>query len=210
MNLFISYLWRDPQIFFAVAIIVVFSVCCHEFIHAFTALRLGDDTAAARGHLTLNPFKQMGAFSLVLLALFGLAWGQVPVNPSNLKGKHAYSIVSVSGPLTNLVLSQFFMLLCFAVAALHIDNRFALVMLCYGSALNLMLFILNMMPIPGLDGWGILVDFYPQLLLKGSEAVKGTYFVVIALFFVFFGRIFSLCHGIVLFELEMLAGLFQI
>jgi Zn-dependent protease len=203
-------LFSNPVLFFAVIIAVGFSVCVHEFFHAYVALKCGDSTAADAGHLTLNPLKQMGVFSLVLLALFGLAWGQVPVNPSNLKGKHAYSIVSVSGPLTNLFLSQFFMLLCFTVAALHIDNRFALVMLCYGAALNLMLFILNMMPIPGLDGWGILVDFYPQLLLKSSEAVKGTYFVVIALFFVFFGRIFSLCHGIVLFELELLARLFRI
>ena len=83
-------------------------------------------------------------------------------------------------------------------------------MLCWGSALNLMLFILNLMPIPGLDGWGILTNFYPKLMLKDSEAVKGTYFVIITLFFVFFGKIFSLCHGIVLFEISMLARLFQV
>lgn len=210
MNLFISYLWKDPQIFFAVTAIVVFSVCCHEFVHAYIALKYGDDTAASRGHLTLNPFKQMGVFSLILLALFGLAWGEIPVNPAKLKGKHAYGIVSLSGPLTNLVLSQLFILLCFIIAALGIDNRFAIVMLCWGSALNLMLFILNLMPIPGLDGWGILTNFYPKLMLKNSEAVKGTYFVIITLFFVFFGKIFSLCHGIVLFEISMLARLFQV
>ena len=52
MNLFITYLWRAPQFFFAVAILVIFSVTCHEFFHAWCALKLGDSTAADAGHLT--------------------------------------------------------------------------------------------------------------------------------------------------------------
>lgn len=209
MNLFISYLWRDPQIFFAVTIIVVFSVCCHEYMHAAVALKYGDDTAASRGHLTLNPFKQMGIFSLILLALFGLAWGQVPVNPANLQGRRARSIVAVSGPLTNLVLSQLFILLCFTVAYFGIENRFAFVMLLYGGTLNIMLAILNMLPIPGMDGWTVLTDFFPKLLKNDNEAAKGTFFVLIVLFFVSFNKIFDLCYALSLFEIKILASLFQ-
>ena len=115
MNIFITYLWKDPQLFFAISIIVIFSVCCHEFVHAATAMMLGDDTAANHGHLTFNPFKQMGIISLIMLCLFGLAWGQVPVNPANFRKKYFASIVAASGPVTNLVLSQLFILLCFAV-----------------------------------------------------------------------------------------------
>ena len=208
MNLFISYLWRDPQLFFAVSIIVIFSICCHEFVHAYTALKCGDDTAAKMGYLTLNPFKQMGIISLFLLALFGLAWGQVPVNPGNLRGKHARSLVAVSGPLTNLILSQLFLLLCFVVAACNIDNRFAIVMLCYGSALNIMLTVLNLLPVPGLDGWNIVADFFPKLLNTDSETVKGTYFVLIVLFFVSFNKLFSICYAITAVELNLLSRVF--
>ena len=208
MNIFITYLWKDPQLFFAVSIIVIFSVCCHEFVHAATALKLGDDTAASRGHLTFNPFKQMGIMSLVLLALFGLAWGQVPVNPANFKKKHDASIVALSGPLTNLLLSQIFIILCFATACLKIDNRFAILMLLYDGALNLMLAILNMLPIPGMDGWTVLQNMFPKLLNGGSEVVKGTYFVLIVLFFISFNRIFSLCFGAAQIELELLSRLF--
>ena len=209
MNIFITYLWKDPQLFFAISIIVIFSVCCHEFVHAATAMMLGDDTAANRGHLTFNPFKQMGIISLVMLCLFGLAWGQVPVNPANFRKKYFASIVAASGPLTNLVLSQLFILLCFAVAYMKIDNRFAILMLLYGGALNIMLAIINLLPFPGMDGWAILQNCFPKLLAGNSEVVKGTYFVLIVLFFVSFNKVFSLCFGIAQIEISLLARLLQ-
>lgn len=209
MNFFISYLWKDPQLFFAVSIIVIFSVCCHEFVHAFTALALGDDTAASRGHLTLNPFKQMGLTSLLLLALFGIAWGKVPVDKTRLRGKHGYALVSAAGPLTNLVLSQVFGILCVIIAIAGIDNRFAIAMLCYGASLNLLLTLLNMMPIPGLDGWSLIADFFPKLATEAGETVKGTYFVLIALFFVFFNKVFSFCSDVIINELEFILSLFR-
>lgn len=207
MNIFITYLWKDPQLFFAISIIVIFSVCCHEFVHAATALMLGDDTAASRGHLTFNPFKQMGFISLIMLCLFGLAWGQVPVNPANFRKKHTASIVAASGPFTNIVLSQLFLLLCFATAYFNIDNRFAISMLLYGGAMNIMLAIINLLPFPGMDGWAILQNLFPKLLAGNNEVVKGTYFVLIVLFFVSFNKVFSLCFGIAQIELELLSRL---
>lgn len=81
MNLFITQLFEDPQRFFIWLLVVIFSICCHEFMHAWAALKQGDPTAADEGHLTLNPMKQMGPFSLVMLAVCGIAWGRVPVRP---------------------------------------------------------------------------------------------------------------------------------
>ena len=59
MGMFITKLWTEPQEFFLIVLVVVFSICLHEFCHAYAALLLGDSTAADRGHLTLNPLKQM-------------------------------------------------------------------------------------------------------------------------------------------------------
>ena len=87
MNLFISYLFTDPPLFFAVSVIVVFSVCAHEFTHAWTATLCGDNTASDAGYLTFNPFRQMGVWSLITFAIFGLAWGRVPVNTANFTKK---------------------------------------------------------------------------------------------------------------------------
>ena len=82
----------------------------HEFMHAYSALRLGDDTAQRMGRITLNPaahFDPLGFFMMVLLAMgIGfLAWGRpVMVNPYALRfGRRGMSIVAAAGPITNLV-----------------------------------------------------------------------------------------------------------
>ena len=54
MNLFITYLWKEPRLFFTVAVIVMLSISAHEFMHAFTALKCGDDTAVPH-FLSWNP-----------------------------------------------------------------------------------------------------------------------------------------------------------
>ncbi|MCX6995813.1 MAG: site-2 protease family protein, partial [Kiritimatiellaeota bacterium] len=79
MNFFIVQAWEQPFFFFAWVGIVTFSICVHEFAHAWMALRCGDDTAARAGHLSLNPFRQMGPSSLIALLVVGIAWGAVPV-----------------------------------------------------------------------------------------------------------------------------------
>ena len=84
-GLFITRLFEEPYYTFIWLLVIVFSICCHEFAHAWTALHQGDPTAAEQGHLTLNPLKQMGVFSLIMLAIMGIAWGAVTVNPSRMK-----------------------------------------------------------------------------------------------------------------------------
>ena len=207
MNLFIFYLWRDPRLFFSVAVIIVLSICCHEFMHAFAALKAGDDTAARNGHLTFNPFKQMGIFSLILFCLFGLAWGRVPVNPANMRGRFAPALVAFAGPLTNAVLTQIFVLLTFACYKAGIGDEFAINMLFYAARINIVLFLLNMLPIPGFDGFAILSNLFPGFLKDSSEAVKGAVFVLIMLLFVFFDQLFKLAFIIVSRELMVLQWL---
>ena len=76
MNFFVTNLFREPALFFMVVLSVGSSVCIHEFCHAYAALKMGDPTAAQMGHLTLNPLKQMGWFSVVMLLLLGFCWGR--------------------------------------------------------------------------------------------------------------------------------------
>lgn len=182
MHLFIEQLWTNPPEFFGIALLVVFSISCHEFMHAYAALKLGDDTAARAGHLTLNPFRQMGPWSLVMFAFFGLAWGQVPVNRANLRGRGGCVLVSLAGVTANLVLAVLFALLTAAVAKmLPGESKFACGMFAYGSALNFTLLALNLLPVPGLDGWAALDALFPRLRRQDSEWVKGTFFVLFML-----------------------------
>ncbi len=189
-TLFITLLWQDPSTFFAVAFLVIFSVCCHEFMHAWTALRLGDPTAANAGHLTFNPFRQMGVLSLVTFCVFGLAWGKVPVDTSRLKGRFAPALVAASGPLTNLILAQFFVIAAVVLYRWCGIPEFACNMLLYGCVLNWILFLLNALPVPGLDGWAVLIRLFPALEKRqSSEWVGGISFILIVLLMFGFPRL---------------------
>lgn len=217
MHFFIEFLWKDPNFFFMQILIVVFAICCHEYMHARVALWQGDSTAADAGHLTLNPLHQMGSMSLVMLAIMGIAWGQVPVNPKRMRHKYSDALVSFAGPATNLVLGLIF---CFAAAALiifsgiqdpasgnaEISNN-ALTLFYRGAMLNFVLFIFNMLPAPGFDGWHILSSFFPRL--KTSDA-QGMYFVglvILILGFTYIKYLFLICERISLYVIFGIAYL---
>ena len=208
MTFFIRYLWEDPRFFIAWFIIVVLSICCHEYVHARIALLEGDSTAADNGHLTFNPFKQMGLWSLLTFALVGIAWGQVPVNSANYKRKYSDAIVSAAGPLTNLVLGLAFGGLMFLCIKLNLGDEFAWKMLFYGGVINIALTVLNLLPIPGFDGWAILLNLKPDLFKKDSEWIKGSFFVAMILVFMFFNIIFNIGEAVIRYELKLLAHLF--
>ena len=191
--MFIRYLWSDPRLFFTAILIVILSVSCHEFMHAFVALKMGDDTAARRGHLTLNPLKQMGWLSLVMLLFLGIAWGQVPVNPANFRSRWGRVLTSLAGPLTNFALWLLFTVgafVCFKAET----AEFALAMLTYGAVMNLVLFVFNLLPVPGLDGFAVIGELFPELLRSDSEAVKGAFFMLVVLLFVFIDKLFELAR----------------
>ncbi len=197
---------NDPEFAMLRVLIVVFSVCCHEYMHARTALWQGDDTAKQRGHLTLNPLKQMGFFSLILLFVIGIAFGQVPVNPSKLKGRYSEAMVSFAGPLTNLILALIFfvgIVITYKVGEGGEVNLFLVRVLGTGAILNLVLFVLNMIPAPPLDGFGILRSFFPALKTTSSEFLNGAYFFIIIIVFVSAGHIFSFANSLVINGLKL-------
>ncbi|MCK5843411.1 MAG: site-2 protease family protein [Victivallales bacterium] len=193
---FLDVFKRSPEEAVLKILIVVFSICCHEYMHARTALWQGDDTAARAGHLTLNPLKQMGTVSIIMLFMFGIAFGQVPVNPSRMRKPWGEALVSFAGPFANFAL--FLLFTAGAVIVAHtagdyspVTGRFMMPerqyflysILLYGSLLNFVLFIFNMAPVPPLDGYGVLCSFFPNLKRMSSEFLKGaTLFIFIALF----------------------------
>jgi Zn-dependent protease len=198
--MFIKLLLSDPNTYFMWVTLVVFSICCHEYFHARVALWQGDSTAADQGHLTLNPVKQMGLFSIVMLLLIGISWGQVPVNPSKMKHKYSDALVSFAGPFMNLML-----FLIFAVGA-AIVVRFspqiaqnssgpefgAMMLLSLGAALNIVLFIFNMLPIPILDGFNVFSFLFPGIHNVNPELKNGITVVLFILVFIYFDIIWRL------------------
>ena len=107
-------LFNDPYHFFMIFLIVVFSVCLHEFFHAWAAVTEGDESL--RDHLTLNPLKQMGVMSIIMFLFLGIAWGSVPVRKELLRNRKSLLKTALAGPAANLLLFLIafvlFLLLC--------------------------------------------------------------------------------------------------
>ena len=192
----IKTLFTDPRFFASSVLVVVFSICLHEFLHAWAALKMGDPTAADRGHLTMNPFRQMGIVSLIMLVLVGFCWGAVPVDRRNLRHKYSDLRVSLAGPFTNLGL--FLVLGLIAGLAYrfmpHVTEgskqEFLIMMFFQGSFMNMVLFLFNMLPVPGFDGYSLIENFVPQEM-KYSEFFKGASIVVLMLALFFSDKLFA-------------------
>lgn len=142
----------------------------HECAHAWTAWKCGDDTARLQGRITLNPVAHMDLVGTVLLPLLSaylaakqsplaalvIGWGKpVPVNPMNLRHlRRDDTLVSIAGPVSNLLLAFFLMLLARAAVLLptpQIAHTFYQITL-----ISLVLCFFNLLPIPPLDGSHVL------------------------------------------------------
>ncbi len=174
-------LQNDPSTWFALLIVIIAgaasAVTVHEAAHAWSALQLGDRTAAALGRVTLNPRAHLdpGGSLLFLLVFFG--WGKpTPVNAANLRGdpERSMAVVSAAGPVSNLILA----------AILAIPFRLELIdwrapghnapftggsaesivadFLVYGVLFNSFLAIFNLIPLPPLDGFALALGILPR------------------------------------------------
>ncbi len=184
LALFIQEASRDPVYFTSWVTTIVVSVVLHELGHGYAALRQGDDTPRTSGHMTLNPLVHMGGFSLVMLAVAGIAWGQMPVNPARFRDRHGDAIVSAAGPAVNLGLA----LLGLTALGLwqrfseppttSIGENFTTFFWVFGTA-NLVLFLLNLIPIPPLDGSRVVASFFPGYRRWSTNPQNGGVFMAL-------------------------------
>ncbi len=171
------------------------SVTLHELGHGWAAIRRGDDTPIHTGHMTWNPIVHMGTFGMIMFAMFGLAFGAMPVDPSRLRGRYADAYVSFAGPIMNLSLA----VVCLVACALWKKYGLTLeptpfatnlgLFLLVGMMTNTALFLFNLVPVPPLDGSSILADFstaYRNFLI--TEHGKMFAFIGFPVLFLFVGK----------------------
>ncbi len=194
----------DPWLIVYFALTLLLSIDVHEASHAFTADKLGDPTARHLGRLTLNPLAHidpMGAFVLVISSLvgIGIGWGKAtPVNPSNLRGGFlknlpngpllGMAIVAIAGPISNILLALIGIQVLHGLADLSnttemMLNGFFRVFV----SINVTLAIFNMIPIPPLDGFRVLVGLLPARLGYGVARLE-PYGYALLILLVFMGR----------------------
>ena len=161
----------EPQIIILLIPALVFSLSFHEFAHAWMAYRLGDNTAARLGRLTLNPMSHLDPIGSLALLLMGFGWAKpVPVDSRALENpKQDMVKVAAAGPVSNIILA--------VVAALALRLLFSTDLLTDNiktfliifMQINITLAVFNLLPVSPLDGSQIITPFFAKYF--GSDVV---------------------------------------
>ena len=166
--IFVAYAFLQAQSVLRIGLTLaslLIAITVHECSHAWTALKLGDNTAASRGRVSLNPLVHLdplGTAMMVITTLTGLGigWGKpVPVYPHRLRfgARLGNGIVAASGPVSNLVAAVVFAGLAQVLALFDLGIPWISLFLQYVVLINLVIALFNLLPLPPLDGHSVLI-----------------------------------------------------
>ncbi len=207
-------------------VILLLSLTVHEAAHAWTSNRYGDPTARAMGRVSLNPLAHIDIIGTVVFPIMQLlyhipliGWAKpVPVNPFNLKNPRKDNLwISFSGPLSNFALGTvFFIFAVFLVRSgiLHQHSgigpieKMVATFILYGIIINFMLGVFNLIPIPPLDGGGVLMGLLSENAAQSIEKIA-PYGFIILLAILFLG-ILRYVFLPVLFFIDIMVNMFGI
>jgi Zn-dependent protease len=205
--------------FIVVATMLLVGFPVHEALHAWTAMKLGDNTARWMGRVTLDPrvhFDQMGGLILGATAVFSALGGGIlfgwakptPVNPVNMRyGRRGHALVAFAGPASNLVVAVVVAIPLRLIIHNNDWGRFVvqnpLLEMFFDAALlllslNILLFIFNLVPIPPLDGWSVLKGIVPRSAARSMSELEIRYASMIPMLFMGFILIIFLTGGSIL------------
>ncbi|CAC9552026.1 FIG004556: membrane metalloprotease [uncultured Gammaproteobacteria bacterium] len=168
----LDFTMPDFQTLLIYVIPLIFAITIHEVAHGWVANQRGDSTARMLGRLTLNPVKHIDPVGTLLVPavlfftgspfLFG--WAKpVPINFNALKSpKKDMIAVALAGPISNFIMALLWLLV--VALTLDIANQFLLKMAEFGIAINLVLGVFNLLPLPPLDGSRVVTALLPNYL----------------------------------------------
>jgi Zn-dependent protease len=156
----------------------VLSLILHEFAHAFTAWKGGDYSIPSKGYLTLDPRRYTDPVTSIALPLLfvlmggiGLPGGAVWINQRALRTRGTASLVSLAGPAVNLVIGTL-CLLPLSIGMVGASRPVLAAGLAFLGFLQVVAFVLNLLPVPGLDGFGAIEPYLPSGLLATLAPIR--------------------------------------
>ena len=167
--------FNDPVRTLIILAAFVVAISVHEASHAAIANWLGDPTARLMGRMTLNPLRHLDVFGAIFLVVVGFGWGKpVPVDESRLRhGRQGAALVSAAGPLSNLATALLVVSVLVIAQSRGLDIsgtwREAAGMLLL---ISVILTAFNFLPIPPLDGFGVLLGVLPGELAEQLEPLR--------------------------------------
>jgi Zn-dependent protease len=180
----------EVSLFLSSLFVLTLAFAYHEFAHAIVADRLGDPTPRSYGRISINPFVHLDRFGMLMLVLAGFGWAVTPVNPNYLRGNPRKSMawVALAGPAANLIMATIaaipLRLWGMGIIPPTLMPEWVVLFFFLGVELNLFLMFFNLLPIPPLDGFTVLMGVLPPNLAYQLEPLR-QYGVFILLFFIF-------------------------
>lgn len=207
------------QIFAAWALPVLFAVTVHEVAHGYVADLFGDRTARILGRLTLNPIRHIDLLGTIVIpitllllgARFIFGWAKpVPINAQNLPHpRRDMAIIAVAGPLANIIMALIWAAIAKGGVIMSLHNlpgaEAIMQMGNAGIQINLILGVLNLLPLPPLDGGHILIGLLPQkMALAVARVAPFGFFILLFLLAVgvlgfLLGPVIALLYGMITF-----------
>ena len=198
---------------------VLFAITLHEAAHAYAAKKFGDSSAYMLGRMSLNPLKHIDLFGTILLPLmciafkFGFIFGwakPVPINFDGLNNpKRDMRWVALAGPFANLVMAMMWLIILrLANMSEGFDLQYPLMLMAQaGVSINLLLMLLNLLPIPPLDGGRVVVSLLPDALAYKFSRIE-PYGIYILIFLLFTGLLTRILQPLLAFFVQLLAWMF--